>query len=245
MNNQEAKFILGAYRPNGPDAGDPMFAEALGQAERDPELRAWLERERKFDTAFAGRLRDIAPPAELRAAILAGARASRPRRRWWTHPLWLAAAAIAIIAAVGITVVPSASEPRVSELAAFALGDLVEAHDDHVGYPPELASLQDRLGAVQLPLTAEPGIGIDLDELRRMNCRSVRIAGREVFEICFVRDGTWYHLYAARRNDFAPGPVDPNSLIQSRGEYVATAWADARNVYALVAHGQEALRQVI
>jgi hypothetical protein len=244
MNIQEAKFILGAYRPNGRDAADPMFAEALGQAERDPELRAWLERERKFDTAFAGRLRDIAPPAELRAAILAGARASRPRRRWWTHPLWLAAAAIAIIAAVSIDIVPSA-EPKVSELAAFALSDLVEAHDEHVGYPPELASLQDRLGAVQLPLTAEPGIGIDLDELRRLNCRSVRIAGREVFEICFVRDGTWYHLYVARRNDFAPGPVDPNLLIQSRGEYVATAWADARNVYALVTHGQEALRQVI
>ena len=33
MKNQEAKFILGAYRPDGRDAGDPAFTEALAQAE--------------------------------------------------------------------------------------------------------------------------------------------------------------------------------------------------------------------
>ena len=44
MNNQEAKFILGAYRPGGRDAVDPMFSEALAQAGRDPELRAWFEK---------------------------------------------------------------------------------------------------------------------------------------------------------------------------------------------------------
>ena len=32
MDNREAKFILGAYRPNGQDAGHPRFSEALEQA---------------------------------------------------------------------------------------------------------------------------------------------------------------------------------------------------------------------
>ena len=32
MNNQEARFILGAYRPDGRDASEPRFAEALAQA---------------------------------------------------------------------------------------------------------------------------------------------------------------------------------------------------------------------
>src|SRR5688572_8948158 len=97
MNNQEAKFMLGAYRPDGQDAGDPMFAEALGQVERDPELRTWFERERKFDTHVSEKLRALAPPPELRAAILAGARASRPRLRWWANPLWVAAAAAVVM----------------------------------------------------------------------------------------------------------------------------------------------------
>ena len=246
MNNQEAKFILGAYRPDGRDAGEPMFAEALAQAEHDPGLQAWLERERKFDTALAGKLGGIAPPAGLREAILAGVRASQPPRHWWTNPLWLAAAAaIALIAAVGITVGPSAGGPPVAELATFALSDLTEAHDDHVGYPPTLERLQTRLGAGELPLVSLLSSEIDLDELRQRNCRSVRIAGREVFELCFLRVGTWFHLYAARREDFGSAPVDAQSTITSRGEYAATAWADSKHVYALVADDQEALRRLI
>ena len=42
MTNERAKFVLGAYRPNGADAKDPMFAEALEQAKRDPNLAAWF-----------------------------------------------------------------------------------------------------------------------------------------------------------------------------------------------------------
>ena len=247
MNNQEARFILGAYRPDGRDSVDPMFAEALAQAERDPDLGRWLERQRKFDQAFAAKLREVAPPPELRTAILAGGRVSQPRRRWWMNPAWLAtAAAIAVIATVSISVIPSASDPSVSELAAFAMKDLAEAHAVHVGFPPEFAGLQARLGETNTPLSTAFTTAIDLDELRRKNCRSVRVAGREVFEICFQRDGTWYHLYAASRKDFAPGPVDAKALLASRGGYSATAWADSRHVYALVAHaGADALRRVI
>lgn len=32
MSNNEAKFVLAAYRPNGRDAGDPAMADALQQA---------------------------------------------------------------------------------------------------------------------------------------------------------------------------------------------------------------------
>jgi len=42
MNNQEAKFILAAYRPGGQDASDPLFAEALEQVRRDPDWQRGL-----------------------------------------------------------------------------------------------------------------------------------------------------------------------------------------------------------
>jgi hypothetical protein len=245
MNNQEAKFILGAYRPDGQDAGHPMFAEALGQVERDPELRTWFERQRKFDTVTAEKIRVIAPPPELRAAILAGVRASRPRTRWWANPLWIAAAAaVALITTVSV-MVPRSRGPAIAELASFALNDLHQAHNEHVGHPPGLRPLQTQLSETRTPLTTHGAIKVDLEELRRKNCRSIRLGGREVFEICFNRDGTWYHLFAARRADFAPGEVDPKALIKSLGEFAVTAWADSDLVYALVAPGSEALRRLI
>ena len=52
MNNQEAKLILQAYRPGGRDTFDPLFAEALEQARRDPELQKWFaERKQALDYA--------------------------------------------------------------------------------------------------------------------------------------------------------------------------------------------------
>jgi len=245
MKNQEAKFILGAYRPDGQDAGDPMFAEALSQAERDPDLRIWFERGRKFDTTVSEKIRTLAPPPELRAAILAGGRASQPRLRWWTNPLWMAAAAAVVIIATLSVMVPRSSGPAIADLASFALNDLNQAHGEHVGRPPGLSPLQMQLGETRTPLTAGGAIKIDLEELRRKKCRSIRLGGREVFELCFNRDGTWYHLFAARRTDFSPGAVDPKLLIRSQGEFVATAWADSNLVYALVAPGSEALRRLI
>ena len=38
MNNQEAKFILSSYRPNGADARDALFQEALQQVRQDPAV---------------------------------------------------------------------------------------------------------------------------------------------------------------------------------------------------------------
>ena len=72
MNNNEAKFILSAYRPGGRDAGDPGMATALAQAKSDPVLGAWFARERAHDAAVAWKLRAVVPPVGLRG-----------RRRQW------------------------------------------------------------------------------------------------------------------------------------------------------------------
>ena len=245
MNIQEAKFILGACRPDGSDAADPAFVEALALAERDPELRTWLERQRRFDRVVAEKVQAIQPPAGLREAILAGGRASRPRRAWWVSPVTLAAAAAVVVLAVtsySLRLAPG--RPEAAAMVAFALNDLMARHDMHDGYPAGLEGVQAQFSNAPLPLTS--GMRVDLDELRRQKCRSVTIAGREVFEICFRREGTWYHLYAARRADFAPGELDPRALLKTSGEYAATAWEDAKNIYALVVHdGPAVLKRLI
>ena len=71
MNNQEAKLILQAYRPGGQDASDPMFAEALEQCWRDPELQRWFADQCAYDARIQTKLQEAIPiPQDLKASLL-------------------------------------------------------------------------------------------------------------------------------------------------------------------------------
>jgi len=72
MTNQDAKLVLSAYRPNGADARDPFFEQALQQAKLDPELMEWFQKQRAFDRVIVAKLRTIEPPAGLNSQILQG-----------------------------------------------------------------------------------------------------------------------------------------------------------------------------
>ena len=71
MEIEQAKFILSSFRPDGQDAQDPDFAEALALAAEDRELGEWLSKERAQDAAFSSALNSIELPEELREEILA------------------------------------------------------------------------------------------------------------------------------------------------------------------------------
>lgn len=70
MDKDEAKFLLGSFRPDGADAGDEDFAAALQLAAEDRELGEWLAGERAVDAAFAAALGSVQAPASLRQDIL-------------------------------------------------------------------------------------------------------------------------------------------------------------------------------
>lgn len=72
MDKEEARFILRSFRPDGADAENPDFAEALALAAKDRELGEWLARERASDAAFAEALASVDIPGFLREEILAG-----------------------------------------------------------------------------------------------------------------------------------------------------------------------------
>ncbi|MGJ8697443.1 MAG: hypothetical protein ACSHYF_14090 [Verrucomicrobiaceae bacterium] len=69
MDNERAKFILQSFRPDGADAHDPDFAEALALAAEDRELGEWLTKERARDAAFAAALGEVPIPEDLRTTI--------------------------------------------------------------------------------------------------------------------------------------------------------------------------------
>lgn len=66
MNLEQAKLILGSFRPNGSDLHDPAFADALALAAEDQSLGKWLANERAQDLAFAESLAEFPIPEDLR-----------------------------------------------------------------------------------------------------------------------------------------------------------------------------------
>ncbi|MBK1830173.1 hypothetical protein JIN77_05530 [Verrucomicrobiaceae bacterium R5-34] len=70
MDKKQAKFLLHSFRPDGADAGDADFKEALQLAVEDRELGEWLADERAADSEFAAALADIEIPETLRLSLL-------------------------------------------------------------------------------------------------------------------------------------------------------------------------------
>lgn len=240
MNNQEAKFILSAYRSNGADAGDPLFAEALKQAQQDPTLGAWFGREQAHDRATAQKLASIQAPAGLREAILTGARVSGGSRSMWRQPIWIGlAAAAAVLIAVTASFWPKKASAEDRVLATFALKDT--AHENHDGHGAEVKNLQAMLGNPAMKLRS--GLAIDFEALRGTGCRTVMMNGHEVFEVCFNRNGSWFHLYAIRDPAAAAGRSANVSIAQQEKLACAT-WSDGRMGYRYAVVGDAGLEAV-
>ncbi|MBI4624822.1 MAG: hypothetical protein HY736_16600 [Verrucomicrobia bacterium] len=244
MNNDEAIFILSAYRPDGQDATDPLFAEPLAQARRDPALKDWFGAQLRFDSLVSAKIREVPVPPGLREAILAGARVSMSRRAppWHRRWPWFAAVAAAIVMAGALVTLrwSDPSRPDLSKLTRFALRDTAVEGMKHIGSVAALRDTEELLAATRLRSAVD--LNLDLARLRADGCRSVRVAGREVLEICFGRDHE-FHLYLAARGDFAATqPTEPS--FSAAGPLSAAGWADARFAYALVTSaGASALRQ--
>jgi hypothetical protein len=247
MKNHDAKFLLQAYRPGGDDSSDPQMAVALEQARRDPELGAWLAAEQGFGTLVTEKLRAVTPPAGLREAILAGGRVSGPTQTtqaWWrgAQARWLGlAAAVTLAALMAITVRPrAAGEAGLGGLAQAALREARGAHGT-----PVHAELLGEFGAwVQNPATKlAAGLPVELASIGAKGCRSISVGGHEVFEVCFLRGGAWYHFYVGRRGDFNIPAGGDSPMVVAQGGMATVTWADARNVYVVAGAGDgEALK---
>jgi hypothetical protein len=250
MNNTEAKFILNAYRSNGRDASDAAFGAALLQAKTDPALGAWFAREQEHGATIAAKLREVSPPAGLREAILAGGRVSGSnvtmmpdQRSRWAQPVWLAAAAaVAVILTASVALWPKRVAGE-APLAEFALADALEP-SRHRGHGEMAGALQATLSNSATKLTG--GLPIDFAALRSNGCRTVSVAGHDVLEVCFKRDGQWFHCYIARVEDFPGAPAAVSPLFARTGRVDAAVWVDgAYRVLVATTAGHAAVQRLL
>lgn len=245
MSNEEAKFVLSAYRPGGRDASDPAMAQALAQAKNDPALGAWWARQQAHDAAVAAKLRSVVPPAGLREAILAGARMSgkgvalpgaesggmSAKRAWWSQPVWLAAAAVF---AVLVSLAAWRMAPvRGDTFEEFAV-NFVDAGFMLQKHGADVTALKTWLDEQRGPLPE--ALPARFAELRALGCRTLSYRGQDVSLMCFERDGKEFHVFVARLNagDRASEGIAPRMLAGVKNGYVAAAWADNKNRYVVV-----------
>lgn len=250
MTNQQAQFVLHAYRPNGADAADATFGEALEQTRRDPALAQWFAAQQRFDRAVSAQLATLPPPAGLREAILAGARASRgdrspaaSARRRWLSPTWLAlAASVALFAAISFLVWPKDALGK-EALLDFAIADLREAdHEGRIG--SETAKFQALLGSADARLGR--GMPVDFARLRADGCRRVSFRGKELLEVCFERDGQWFHCYVAQAKDFPNVSAKLATVFRHADGITAGAWREGEHIFIVASTaGRAAIERLI
>jgi len=247
MTNEQAKFVLHAYRANGADAGDATFAEALEHTRRDPALEKWFAAQQAFDRAMCAKLGAVQPPAGLRDAILAGASVSRARgtarSAWWRAPGFVAlAASLALVAAVSLAIWPKEASAH-APLIDFALHDTLR--NPHAGqHGAEAAEFQTLLSATDSRLGA--GLDVDFQRLRERGCRTVFFEGRELLEVCFKRDGKWFHCYVARARDFPAIAAKLKPTFRDDGKVSAGAWSDGQHIFIVASRaGREAIQRLI
>jgi hypothetical protein len=235
MSNDEAKFILGAYRANGRDADNALFAEALRQARIDPALGAWWVRAQAHDAAVGGKVRAITPPPGLREAILAGGRASRSPLVRWQTPTWMAlAAAAAIVLATGVVGLRATrAQAESTRFESFAVDDT--AHAQHGSHGDAAGELATRLSSPSTKVGAE--LPVEFATLKATGCRTVTFAGHDVLEVCFKRDGQWFHCYIANRADFPRMTAGVHTDSKEQGHLASAAWSDATHHFVIVAEG--------
>jgi len=246
MNTQQAKFILQGYRPNGADAGDATFAPALEQARHDQVLSEWFAREQGFDRIISAKLGEVRPPAGLREAILAGARlteAENPAKNWWRNPVWLAvAASMAVLFAVSLAFWPKAAVAD-NALVNFVVAD-ARHPERHGGRGEETKALRVLLDEPTTRLSR--GLATDVAALSASGCRTLHFNGRDLIEVCFQRNGAWFHCYIGRRADFSSLAMAVDPTLTEQGGMTTAAWADAGHLYVVVSEtGRAALEKLL
>jgi anti-sigma factor RsiW len=239
MTNKEASFLLGACRPNGSDSGDPEFAGALALAAADPVLAAWIEDQRRFDSAIASRLQSIPVSADLRTRILAGGRVSRPVPWFSARRLWAIAALITLFAGLGLWYSGGARpDPDGWKSQTIAtVSSLLSGQTKFDVESPSVADLQQWLHANGSPDSTLP------DALRRLasaGCKTIMWNGHPISIICFHGPGgEMVHLAMVDRAALSSPPPEGHPEFATRDGWRMASWSQGDVAMMLITRAQE------
>jgi uncharacterized membrane protein YbaN (DUF454 family) len=244
MNNQEARLILQAYRPGGEDASDPLFAEALEQARRDPELQKWLAEQNALEARLQARLETAIPiPRGLKSDLLALRKISRPAP-WWFQPMPLAAAA-ALVLLLGLAAIFLLPQKQ-TQLASFreTMARYSAQERGHVVFEShDLAKIQQWLQGRGIETNF--ALPAALPGQSTQGCRAVDWNGRRATMICFMLKGEHMDLFVMDRAGLPDLPDTSAPQYAKAGDLMTATWSKADKIYLLTGENKELLQRVL
>ncbi len=268
MDRDEAQNILQLYRPgNESDRNDPLIAEAFDLLETDAELRAWFEEQQSFDSAMSAHLEELQPPADLKAAILAGMRAHQIEaasqvdfpseqtthreantrsKAWWLNP-WVG------IAALFVVMLAIFAAPRNGAKST----QLAQNNIALSGMPPVLNFLSEQIDDLSifkfdkrdehaselqsyLASTGAPSPRKLCDKMANtptIGCVTFDYNNTKLSMICF-KDGAVYHLITAQKAGF-PDALPNEPKVFQLNDKAFKIWVEGDQVNILSIHGTE------
>jgi hypothetical protein len=245
ITNENAKFILSAYRPSGADAQDPTFREALKQAARDPELGAWLSAQRDFDLLVTERLSEIKPPSNLRSAILNGMKTAQPVKRF-TPRVLLAIAAVAVAAAlVSLPMTMTRQPVRIlpqfqQDVAAMLTAQPIPKLDMNTD---SFAEVDKYLDQIHAPCATRLPVG--LQNMPTAGCKTFQWKGTTVSLTCFrLPGGELLHLLVINEKDLQPFQLR-GGIVEISGWRMKCQRADGRLLMFMTRETAEQVQRYI
>lgn len=228
MKNKEARRLLEVCRPNGADAADPQFKEALEQVKRSPVLSCWLNELRNFDAAFSENLSAVPVPMDLKDSILAARKTVKPRL--WQDWRWRAAAGFLLLAVAGGLLATG----RPEKFPEFRAELIDEAWDGQAHLDFESSDVyrvrqwlagQNAASDFELPQ--------GLRNSRVVGCRIVETEGRRVPMICLNEGFKHMHLFVVNGTGFAGLPTQGKPDFQKCGLWRTASWQHRGRTYVL------------
>ena len=245
MNREEAQFILHAYRPNGEDAHDQQFADALASVRNDPELARWFTREQALDAAIAGRIRSVSPPPHLTTQLLLARKVIRPRP-WWRKPAWIAAAASValLISAASLWWLRKSGE---TEFASFR-GTMIEAYLDMSKHIDVMGLDADELKRWLTEHGGQPGFVLPprLADKGIIGCKVLEWHGHRVTLLCLKFGGKHVDVFVINESDLPRVSLGATPHFASERGLTTATWRREGKIYFLAGNIPESdLKQLL
>ncbi|MDE3066257.1 MAG: hypothetical protein KGJ60_01770 [Verrucomicrobiota bacterium] len=239
MNHEQAKEILSAYRPGTDDERDPVFAEALELARRDPELAAWLKDQQAFDAAVRRRLVAVRVAPELLDEIRAGVsrryRAVYRRREFLTA---LAACLVLLLTVAGVWWYRQSQRPT-TQFAACRR-DMVQFLHQFPRLDLETENLaQARQWLADTHHLRQVQIPAGLQRFPTIGCRTIEWRGRSLALVCFVVDGEIVHFILIPRSSIPDGPQTSEPQFARVNGTTTAAWSRGDLTYLVLTKASE------
>lgn len=241
MTREEAKLILQSFRPNGQDAGDPFFAEALALAKTDSELGAWFAEQQKFDMEMGREIKGVEVPFDLKKKILAQedeitAATGTPFEWWrnvfsWRAPATWAMACGCVLIFAGIALL---GEPE-NRFADYQAAMISASHEEtnHVEVlNSNLPQVESLFAARSAQTNIDVPVGMRGGGL--MGCRVLDWHGKKVSMLCFVLNGSKHvDLFVADLGKISDAPLEGVPQFAKNGPRTTASWGENGKVYLM------------